>query len=115
MEKEDITRPPSPPKDGITPKNLLSALHSSYPEGTKESEFSSSTAPNASDDEEAPRPAPADGDDGQPSHQLERWNQNKTNIFRYFGVIYAFILLGMSDAALGVSQLLQYIEFTDSC
>lgn len=33
---------------------------------------------------------------------LERWNQNRTNIYRYFAALYSFIIMGMNDAASGV-------------
>lgn len=38
----------------------------------------------------------------------QRWNQSATNIFRFLGTIYAFILMGMTDGAVGA--LLPYIE-----
>lgn len=53
-------------------------------------------------DEDTSRPAPVEGDDEPPRKPLEKWNENPTNMLRFFGVLYAFILLGMSDAALGV-------------
>ncbi|KAM7209577.1 Major facilitator superfamily domain containing protein [Naviculisporaceae sp. PSN 640] len=108
MEKEAITRPSSAPKEASpTP-------HSSYPEVTKESEFSSLTPANGTDDEEAARTVPGQGDNGQPTHELERWNQDKTNIFRYLSVIYAFILLGMSDGTMGalIPSLTEYYNIS---
>ena len=60
-----------------------------------------STPALITDDEETSRPAPVEGPDGQLPKPQEKWNQNRTNMLRFFGVLYAFILLGMSDAALG--------------
>jgi hypothetical protein len=44
---------------------------------------------------------------------LERWNESRTNINRYFAALYSFIIMGMNDAASGVripssSGLLKY-------
>ncbi|KAH6622935.1 major facilitator superfamily domain-containing protein [Chaetomium tenue] len=44
----------------------------------------------------------------QPDSKLQRWNDTPLNIFRYFTTIYCFILMGMTDGALGA--LLPYIE-----
>lgn len=63
-----------------------------------------STPALITDDEETSRPIPTEGDNDQPPKAQEKWNQNRTNMLRFFGVLYAFILLGMSDAALGVRQ-----------
>lgn len=38
----------------------------------------------------------------------ERWNSSRTNIFRFSMTVYSFIIMGMSDGALGA--LLPYIE-----
>ncbi|KAK4190319.1 major facilitator superfamily domain-containing protein [Podospora australis] len=38
----------------------------------------------------------------------QRWNESTTNLFRFFSTIYAFILMGMTDGAIGA--LLPYIE-----
>ncbi|KAL2149524.1 hypothetical protein VTH82DRAFT_8175 [Thermothelomyces myriococcoides] len=54
-------------------------------------------------DEESGARSPRPG--GQ---QLQRWNDPPVNIFRYFSTLYCFILLGMTDGALGA--LLPYIE-----
>ena len=32
---------------------------------------------------------------------VERWNNPKINIYRYFSIIYTFVVLGMNDAAYG--------------
>lgn len=34
---------------------------------------------------------------------LERWNEPRINAYRYFAALYSFILMGMTDAANGVS------------
>jgi hypothetical protein len=34
---------------------------------------------------------------------LERWNQPRSNIYRYLGTIFSFITMGMNDASSGVS------------
>ncbi|KAL2193538.1 major facilitator superfamily domain-containing protein [Corynascus similis CBS 632.67] len=44
----------------------------------------------------------------QPRQQLQRWNDSPLNIFRYCTTLYCFILMGMTDGALGA--LLPYIE-----
>ena len=36
----------------------------------------------------------------------ELWNRPRINFFRYLAAIYAFIIMGMNDAAYGVSFLL---------
>jgi hypothetical protein len=38
-----------------------------------------------------------------PSPSLERWNESRTNMYRYFAALYSFIVMGMNDAASGVS------------
>ncbi|KAK4100955.1 MFS general substrate transporter [Parathielavia hyrcaniae] len=52
-------------------------------------------------DEESGAPSP-------PPAQLQRWNGTATDMFRFFSTIYCFILMGMTDAAVGA--LLPYIE-----
>ena len=34
--------------------------------------------------------------------QLERWNEPRANAYRYFATLFAFIIMGMNDAAYGV-------------
>jgi len=36
---------------------------------------------------------------------LERWNEPRVNKYRYFAALYGFVLMGMNDAASGVSTL----------
>ncbi|KAG7294229.1 hypothetical protein NEMBOFW57_004299 [Staphylotrichum longicolle] len=43
-----------------------------------------------------------------PTHELERWNETGVNIFRFMSTMYCFILMGMTDGAVGA--LLPYIE-----
>ena len=50
-------------------------------------------------DEESGTPSP------QPARELERWNETSVNVFRFFSTIYAFILMGMTDAAVGVRSV----------
>lgn len=47
--------------------------------------------------------------DGSPTNErpsLERWNESRTSTNRYFAALYSFIIMGMNDAASGVSNLL---------
>lgn len=37
------------------------------------------------------------------SPALERWNEPQINMYRYFTALYSFIIMGMNDAATGVS------------
>lgn len=55
---------------------------------------------------EAPRDGEADGDgsDSGEETQLERWNESPTNIFRFGVALFGFVLMGMTDAVLGVSE-----------
>jgi hypothetical protein len=34
---------------------------------------------------------------------LDKWNEPRGNMYRYFATIYSFIIMGMNDAASGVS------------
>lgn len=43
----------------------------------------------------------------QPDSKLQRWNDTPLNTFRYFTTIYCFILMGLTDGALGVCLLSQ--------
>ncbi|KAK0651393.1 major facilitator superfamily domain-containing protein [Cercophora newfieldiana] len=47
-------------------------------------------------------------DSAQTTPEQQRWNQSPTNIFRFLTCVFAFILLGMSDAVVGA--LIPYIE-----
>jgi hypothetical protein len=38
-----------------------------------------------------------------PSPALERWNEPRINKYRYLATLYSFIIMGMNDAAIGVS------------
>ena len=38
-----------------------------------------------------------------PSPSLEQWNHPRPNMYRYFAALYSFIIMGMNDAASGVS------------
>jgi hypothetical protein len=37
-----------------------------------------------------------------PPVELQRWNQTSADVFRFFSTIYCFILMGMTDGAVGV-------------
>ena len=37
--------------------------------------------------------------------KLEQWNKTKVNICRYLAALYSFVIMGMNDAAFGVSSL----------
>jgi hypothetical protein len=38
-----------------------------------------------------------------PSSSLEKWNEPRANMYRYFSALLSFITMGMNDAAAGVS------------
>ena len=38
------------------------------------------------------------------NNSLEQWNYPKINIYRYLSAIFSFIIMGMNDAAPGVSS-----------
>lgn len=38
------------------------------------------------------------------SSTLERWNEPRINMYRYFTTLYTFVIMGMNDAAYGVSS-----------
>lgn len=45
---------------------------------------------------------------------LERWNKPRINLYRYLAALYSFIIMGMNDAAYGVSSIQSRIDtFTD--
>lgn len=35
--------------------------------------------------------------------ELEMWNKPRINMYRYFTTLYTFVIMGMNDAAYGVS------------
>jgi hypothetical protein len=37
-----------------------------------------------------------------PHKELQRWNESKVNIFRFFATLFSFTLIGMTDAVVGV-------------
>ena len=43
----------------------------------------------------------------EPEPALERWNNPRINIYRYLAANYSFIIMGMNDAAYGVSTFLR--------
>ena len=42
--------------------------------------------------------------DPAPGESLEHWNRPRINIYRYLATLWSFILMGMNDAAIGVSS-----------
>ncbi|KAK3905622.1 major facilitator superfamily domain-containing protein [Staphylotrichum tortipilum] len=59
---------------------------------------------DATDEESGTAPSPSP----QPGKELQRWNESGLNMFRFFSTIYSFILMGMTDGAVGA--LLPYLE-----
>lgn len=53
--------------------------------------------PGLAEDEKVPLPTP-------PEETLERWNGTRVNTFRFFVALWSFIIMGMNDAAIGVSS-----------
>jgi hypothetical protein len=52
--------------------------------------------------------ATADDEAAPPVHPeivLQKWNDPKVNVYRIFVTFYSFIVVGMNDAAVGVSSL----------
>jgi len=51
------------------------------------------------------------------SKGLEQWNKPRINVYRYLATLYCFIIMGMNDAAYGVSLPLLgemvHMTFTD--
>jgi hypothetical protein len=39
----------------------------------------------------------------QDARGLEQWNRPRINIYRYLATLYSFVIMGMNDAAYGVS------------
>ena len=48
--------------------------------------------------------AGGDGDDPAEDAQLERWNASRTNVVRFGVTLFGFVIMGMNDAVLGVSD-----------
>ena len=38
-----------------------------------------------------------------PPERLQKWNESKTTMFRFFFTLYSFIIMGMNDGAFGVN------------
>ncbi|KAK4155254.1 major facilitator superfamily domain-containing protein [Chaetomidium leptoderma] len=57
--------------------------------------------PDATDEESGASSPPE-------TKELQRWNDTTLNVFRYLSTLYSFILMGMTDGAMGA--LLPYIE-----
>lgn len=54
-------------------------------------------------------------EDGDGDEILERWNKPRINLYRYLAALYSFIIMGMNDAAYGVSPSKKFTIFTDIC
>ncbi|KAL2116928.1 hypothetical protein VTJ04DRAFT_9096 [Mycothermus thermophilus] len=61
--------------------------------------------PEKTTDDESGTPSPTSP---PAAGELQRWNESTVNILRFIGTLYTFILMGMTDAAIGA--LLPYIE-----
>lgn len=57
------------------------------------------SAPNITDEEAIPVPPQ------EPVQEpaLQKWNESRVNMLRFFTTLYSFIILGMNDGAIGVS------------
>lgn len=53
-------------------------------------------------DEEATVAASPDLPASPPPEQLQRWNESRTTMFRFFFTLYSFTIMGMNDGAVGV-------------
>lgn len=85
----DIVQSNEKPAD--TPSQPVLAEHD-----TKEFELGSIAA------EDTIEPQDVSGSSSS-SPALERWNNPRINMYRYFTALYSFIIMGMNDAATGVS------------
>lgn len=54
---------------------------------------------NTTDEEAIPEPPP------EPAQEpaLQKWNEPRVNMLRFFTTLYSFIILGMNDGVIGVS------------
>jgi hypothetical protein len=60
------------------------------------------SAPDATEEESGLPSPPA-------ALELQRWNESTVNVFRFLSSNYSFILMGMTDGALGVRLLPAYL------
>jgi hypothetical protein len=44
-------------------------------------------------------------DDAGGPAPLEKWNEPRINMWRFFATLFSFIIMGMNDGAIGVSDL----------
>jgi len=70
-----------------------------------DSEKAADTTDTATDEEVA---APRTDEAPPTGLEQQRWNESPSNIFRFLSCIFAFILLGMSDAVIGA--LIPYVS-----
>lgn len=66
--------------------------------------------PSMSRSDEEPKEAIDHTDDQQDvplaeNNSLEQWNNPKINIYKYLSALFSFIIMGMNDAAPGVSHM----------
>lgn len=64
------------------------------PDGRIEDSEKMETTEDATDEDAVMPPAQTQG--------LQRWNESTVNVLRFLGTNYAFVLMGMTDAAVGV-------------
>lgn len=63
---------------------------------------------DATDEESGTRSPPT-------SDGLQRWNETTANMFRFFSTLYSFILMGMTDGAVGVRSTPVHDQLLDPC
>jgi len=68
-----------------------------------ESKEAQSAAPGH--DVAAARQGVSQDPDPDRAKELERWNEPRSNLFRFLVTLYSFIIMGMNDGAVGVSAL----------
>lgn len=70
-------------------------------------EPSNNSTTNTTDDEPPAAPI-ALTEREQHKAQLQKWNEPRTNMIRFFSTLYSFILMGMNDGAIGA--LIPYVK-----
>lgn len=51
------------------------------------------------------QPETRTNDSGESINELEHWNSPRVNLYRYYATNFSFLIMGMNDASLGVSQV----------
>lgn len=87
----------SPPVDGPEYKAEKEDHDPQSPSGAVDPEKAArfQSAHNTTDDEAIP--------ESRQEIPLQKWNEPRVNIFRFFATLYSFIILGMNDGVMGVS------------